>query len=244
MRIDAAGLDHRALNDRIKAAIAGGETELDLVNVCGHRYIGCGIDREVTIRIEGMPGNDLAAFMSGPRIYCSGNVQDGVANTMNEGLVVAPGHAGDVLGYSMRGGRVYIRGNAGYRIGIHMKSYLGQEPTVIIGGRAKDFAGEYMAGGKLIILGLDTPAGEPLVGRYCGSGMHGGAMYVRGEVPAAHVGKGVSLEEPTADEVAVLTDTLRPYCEALELEVGEIMAAPFQKLRAISTRPHGQLYAY
>lgn len=244
MRIDAAGLDHRTLNERIKTALAAGETEFDLVNVCGHRYIGCGLDREVTIRIEGMPGNDLAAFMSGPRIYCSGNVQDGVANTMNEGLVVAPGHAGDVLGYSMRGGRVYVQGNAGYRIGIHMKSYLGQEPTVIIGGRAKDFAGEYMAGGRLIILGLDTLPGEPLVGRYCGSGMHGGVMYVRGEVPPAHVGKGVSVEEPGAQDQQVLRAALTPYCEALGLRVEEILAGPFQKLRATSTRPHGQLYAY
>ena len=244
MRIDAAGLDHRTLNNRIKAALAAGETEFDLVNVCGHRYIGCGVDGEVDIRIDGIPGNDLAAFMSGPRIYCSGNVQDVVANTMNEGLVVAPGHAGDVLGYSMRGGRVYIRGNAGYRIGIHMKSYLNQEPIVIIGGRAKDFAGEYMAGGKLIILGLDTPSGEPLAGRYCGSGMHGGAMYVRGEVPQAHIGKGVSVEETTAEDQEMLTATLTPYCEALGLRVEEIMAAPFQKLQATSTRPHGQLYAY
>ena len=244
MRIDAAGLDHKTLNEQIKAAIAAGETEFELVHVCGQRYIGCGLTQPVVIRIDGIPGQDLAAFMSGPRIYCSGNVQDGVANTMNDGLVVAPGHAGDVLGYSMRGGCVYIRGNAGYRIGIHMKSYLNQEPTVIIGGRAKDFAGEYMAGGRLIILGLDTPSGEPLAGRYCGSGMHGGAMYVRGEVPEAHIGKGVSVEEPTAEDLEMLTAALTPYCEELGLKLGEIMAAPFQKLRAVSVRPHGQLYAY
>lgn len=244
MRIDATGLDHRTLNARIKAALAAGETEIDLVNVCGHRYLGCGVEGEADLRIEGMPGNDLAAFMSGPRIYCSGNVQDSVANTMNDGLVVAPGHAGDVLGYSMRGGRVYVRGNAGYRIGIHMKSYLSQEPTIIIGGRAKDFAGEYMAGGKLIILGLDTPPGEPLAGRYCGSGMQGGAMYVRGEVPAAHIGKGVAVVETTQEDLATLRSTLEPYCAALGLQVEEIMAEPFQKLQATSTRPHGQLYAY
>lgn len=244
MRIDAAGLDHRTLNERIKAALAEGETEFDLVNVCGHRYIGCGIQQECDLNIDGMPGQDLAAFMSGPRIRCAGNLQDGVANTMNEGLVVAPGHAGDVLGYSMRGGRVYIGGNAGYRIGIHMKSYLSQQPTVIIGGRAKDFAGEYMAGGKLIILGLDKPVGEPIVGRYCGSGMHGGAMYVRGEVPEAHVGKGVSVEEPTPEDLEMLKETLTPYCAELGLKLDELMAEPFQKLRAESARPHGTLYAY
>lgn len=244
MTIDAAGLDHRTLNERIKAAIAAGATELDLLNVCGQRYIGCGLASPATVRIEGIPGNDLAAFMSGPRIYCSGNVQDGVANTMDDGLVVAPGHAGDVLGYSMRGGQVFVRGNAGYRIGIHMKSYLSKEPVIIIGGRVKDFAGEYMAGGVLVVLGLDVPPREALVGRYCGSGMHGGVMYVRGEVPTGHIGKGVTVEEPAEQDLARLRLLLGPYCKAFALSCDEILAQPFLKLRAASTRPHGQLYAY
>ena len=244
MTIDATGLNHKALNDQIRAAIAAGETEFDLQNICGHRYLGCGLDRPVTLRIHGIPGNDLAAFMSGPRIYCSGNAQDSLANTMDDGLVVVPGHAGDVVGYSMRGGCVYLRGDAGYRVGIHMKSYLDKEPTLIIGGRVKDFAGEYMAGGKLIILGLDTPPGEPLAGRYCGSGMHGGAIFVRGEVPEHHLGKGVAAHELTEADQALLRERLTPYCEAFDLSLDEVLSVPFQKLVAVSTRPHGQLYAY
>ncbi|HEY3396409.1 MAG TPA: hypothetical protein VGM19_02010 [Armatimonadota bacterium] len=244
MTIDAANYSHQTLNAAIKAGIAAGETEFDLVNVCGHRYIGTGITAPVTIRISGIPGNDLGSFMSGPRLYCEGNVQDAVANTMDDGLIVVPGLAGDVLGYSMRGGSVYVRGNAGYRIGIHMKSYLDKEPTIVIGGRVKDFAGEYMAGGKLVILGLDTPADEPLVGRYCGSGMHGGAMFVRGTVPEAHIGKGVAVEELTEEDLEQLQSILTSYCEALGLSLEEIMSKPFLKLRAASARPHGRLYAY
>ena len=244
MRIDASNLSHRALNERIKQAIRAGDTVVEVTHVRGHRYIGCGLDQAATIRLEGIPGNDLAAFMSGPAIWCSGNVQDGVANTMDAGQVVVPGYAGDVLGYAMRGGEVFIRGNAGYRIGIHMKSYLDKEPHIVIGGVAKDFAGEYMAGGKLIILGLEAEAGQPLVGRYCGSGMHGGAMYVRGEVPPALVSKGVAVEECGAEDLAELTATLGRYCAALGLAVTEVMDRPFQKLRAVSTRPHGRLYAY
>ena len=244
MTLDATGLDHRAFNEQIKAALAAGERELDLVNVCGHRYIGCGLTGDAALRISGVPGNDLAAFMSGLRIYCEGNVQDSVANTMDDGLIVVPGHAGDVLGYSMRGGRVFVRGNAGYRIGIHMKSYLDKAPVIVIGGRAKDFAGEYMAGGMLVILGLDTPEGEPLVGRYCGSGMHGGAMYVRGEVPEWNIGKGVSPQEPSDSDRAELEATLGDYCAELGLDLSEVMSQPFVKLSALSVRPHGRLYAY
>jgi glutamate synthase domain-containing protein 3 len=144
----------------------------------------------------------------------------------------------------MRGGSVLIRGNAGYRIGIHMKSYQDKAPTVVIGGRVRDFAGEYMAGGLLIVLGLDTPPDQPLVGRYCGTGMHGGAMYVRGEVPPHRVGKGVSIQELGEEDTPVLREGLASFCESFALNLEELLAGPFQKLSATSTRPHGQLYAY
>ena len=71
MKIDASGLHYRQLNERIKAAAAEGESDFELVNVCGHRYIGCGVDKPINIHIDGIPGNDLAAFMSGPRITAS-----------------------------------------------------------------------------------------------------------------------------------------------------------------------------
>ncbi|MEN6644170.1 MAG: hypothetical protein ABFE08_17160 [Armatimonadia bacterium] len=244
MKIDAQNLHYRQLNEQIKAAVAAGETEFDLINVCGHRYLGSGIHTEINVRIDGIPGNDLGSFMSGPRLYCSGNAQDGIANTMDDGLVVVPGHAGDVMGYSMRGGHVYVRGNAGYRIGIHMKSYEGKEPTVIIGGRVRDYCGEYLAGGKLVVLGLDLPAGEPIVGRYCATGMHGGTLYVRGEVPEANVRPGIAVQEVGEEDKALLKDALTPYCAQFKLSVDELLSAPFQKLTATTSRPFGQLYAY
>jgi len=244
MKIDAAGLHYRQLNEQIKAAAAAGETDFELSNICGHRYIGCGIDKPINIHIDGIPGNDLAAFMSGPRIWCSENAQDGIANTMNDGLVVVPGHAGDVMGYSMRGGHVYIRGNAGYRIGIHMKSFEGREPVVIIGGRVRDYCGEYLAGGKLVVLGLDLPAGEPVVGRYCATGMHGGTMYVRGEVPSDRVRKGVTMQETNQDDVEVLRGLLTPYCAEFGLNVDELLSQPYTRIVSHTTRPYGQLYAY
>ncbi len=244
MRIDAANLHYRQLNEQIKAAVAAGETQFDLANVCGHRYLGCGIHSVITVNIDGIPGNDLGAFMGGPRLFCQGNAQDGIANTMDDGLVVVPGHAGDVMGYSMRGGCVYVRGNAGYRIGIHMKSYEGKEPTVVIGGRVRDFCGEYLAGGKLVILGLDLPPGEPIVGRYCATGMHGGTLYVRGEVPPQNVRPGIAVDEANEDDTATLRDLLAPYCAQFGLPLDEIAGAPFTRLTARTSRPFGQLYAY
>ncbi|HID18060.1 TPA: hypothetical protein EYP27_00795, partial [Candidatus Bathyarchaeota archaeon] len=126
-----------------------------LKNVNGQRCIGGGIRAKVKIIVEGVPGNDLAAFMDGPTIIVKSNAQDCVGNTMNDGKVVVHGNAGDALGYGMRGGRLFIKGDVGYRVGIHMKAYMDKNPVLIAGGFARDFLGEYMAGGFLIVLGLN-----------------------------------------------------------------------------------------
>ena len=87
--IDAEGLHYRELNARIKLAISecknGKCPTIILNNVLGHRYIGDGIKGEVSIRVNGTPGNDMAAFMDGPQIEVFGNGQDGIGNTMNSG---------------------------------------------------------------------------------------------------------------------------------------------------------------
>ena len=65
-----------------------------------------------------------------------------------------------VLAYAMRSGRLYVRGNSGYRVGIHLKEYRDRVPIVIIGGTAKDYFGEYMAGGTLVLHRIDRIAGS------------------------------------------------------------------------------------
>ena len=119
--IDSAGVYYKTLNEQIREEIETGANEVVLDNVIGQRYIGTGLAYPgVTVTVNGVPGNDLAAFMNGPTLVVNENAQDGVANTMNSGLVIINGDAGDVLGYGMRGGSVYVRGNVGYRVGIHM----------------------------------------------------------------------------------------------------------------------------
>jgi glutamate synthase domain-containing protein 3 len=136
------------------------------------------------------------------------------------------------------------RGNGGYRIGIHMKSFEGREPVIIIGGRVRDYCGEYLAGGKIVVLGLDLPETEPIVGRYTATGMHGGAMYIRGEVAEDRIRKGVSLAQVGDDERPSLRELLNPYCDVFGLSVDEVLSAPFTRITAHTTRPYGQLYAY
>jgi len=240
--IEGKGVYYRDLNRMIREAVAKGEKEIRVKNVNGQYYIGDGISGKPTITIEGVPGNDLAAFMDGPTLIIKANAQDNIGNTMNSGKVVIHGNAGDVLGYGMRGGRLHILGDVGYRVGIHMKGMKRQSPTIVVGGSAGDFFGEYLAGGVLILLGLDSKG--PIVGDYLGTGMHGGVIYVRGEVDKKMCGAEVGVLDLEEEDVKVLRSELAEYCKDFNLDIEEIMKKPFKKLLPVSSRPYGNLYAY
>lgn len=228
----------------LREAIVRGEKEFVLDNVNGQRYIADGINEEVTITINGVPGNDLAAFMNGPTVIVNDSAQDAVGNTMNRGKIVIHGHAGDVLGYGMRGGKMFIRDDVGYRVGIHMKSYRKQVPVIIAGGRAADFFGEYMAGGILILLGLNSEDGQSLVGDYLGTGMHGGIIYIRGVVEKHQLGAEVGEVEMEDVDRKLLQEYLGEFCQDFSLNLEQVMGRKFTKLIPISSRPYGSLYAY
>jgi len=108
VKIDATGIYYRVLNARLRDIVKNGTQKIELHNVNGQRYIGTDLDRLVDIEIFGTPGNDLGAFMDGPRIIVRGNAQDGCGNTMNSGEIIVHGHAGDIVGLSARGGRIFI----------------------------------------------------------------------------------------------------------------------------------------
>ncbi len=243
MRIDAEGIHYRELNEQIHAALSEGVKEFTLDNVRGQRYIGAGLNGGARVVINGVPGNDLGAFMNGAEIIVRGNGQDGVGNTMNSGKIVIRGDAGDVLGHSMRGGKIFVSGSAGYRAGIHMKEYRDHLPLLVIGGRAKDYVGEYMAGGVLVVLGMGSAESSP-VGEYVGTGMHGGVIYVRGKVEEYQLGREVGLERVSDDVWSTVRSVLAEYGGDFELPLLEFQPGDFVKLIPKSSRPYGKLYAY
>jgi glutamate synthase domain-containing protein 3 len=253
VEIDAKNLHYRDLNDQIHQALRHGARDILLRNVNGQRYIGDGIRGNIKISIEGVPGNDLAAFMDGPSIIVNSNAQDAVGNTMNGGKVVIHGHAGDVLGYGMRGGKLFIQGDVGYRVGIHMKAFKKHVPVIIVGGTARDFLGEYQAGGVIILLGLDRDGlgskasateHKPLAGNYIGTGMHGGIIYIRGEVDPFQLGKEVSISPIDEKDSEKLKLYLREYCDDFGLSIDDVMRDRFIKLLPTHLRPYGKIYAY
>ena len=161
MKIVTAGKrGFRTLNAEVREVLET-ENEVRIEDVNGQRYIGAGLDRGKRLEVHGTPGNDMGAYLNGGTIEVFGNGQEAVGNTMGGGSVTVHGHVGDTLGYAMRDGEIYVEKRAGSRAGIHMKEFREMQPVVVIGGTVGAFLGEYMAGGTLVVLGLDRCGHAP-----------------------------------------------------------------------------------
>jgi glutamate synthase domain-containing protein 3 len=244
VKIDATGVLTRELNARLREATDNGIKKIELRNIYGQRYIGTDLGKAVEIEIFGTPGNDLGSFMDGPKIIVRGNAQDGCGNTMNDGEIIVHGHAGDITGLAARGGKIFIRDGVGYRAAIHMKEYGDKKPVLVVGGTAQDFLGEYMAGGILIILGLNLKEGETHRANYIGTGMHGGVIYLRGSIADFQLGKEVGVAELDENDRLNLEIYVGEFASHFGYNAKEILKHKFIKLFPLYLRPYGRLYTY
>jgi len=242
MRIIADGLHYKELNEKVFDAVQKGEKELVLDDVNGQRFIADGLKGDIKIDVFGTPGNDLGMFMDGPTITVHGNAQDGVGNTMSSGKIVIHGDGRDIVGHSMRGGTIFVKGDVGYRVGIHMKTYKSSIPVIVAGGKAGDFLGEYMAGGVIIILGLNSGNELETLGEWIGTGQHGGAIYVRGKIDESKLGNGTSQLKMTKEDERLVRTVLIDYCDTFNLDINEILDSTFNKIAPQSHRPYAALY--
>ena len=239
--IDGQGIYYKTLNRQIREYLAGGETELILKNILGQRYIGGGVNYSAKILIHGTPGQDLGAFMNGPVLEIFGNVQDGIGNTMNAGKIIVHGKAGEIPGHTMRGGKIFIKEDVEYRAGIHMKEYKDQIPWLIIGGTAKDYCGEYMAGGRVIVLNLKDIDSSP-VGDSLGTGIHGGVIYVRGKLDRRQLGIGAIIAPLDEQDRDFLKGALAEYASDMAIDLTRIALDDFSKVTKKGHRSFASLY--
>lgn len=252
--IDAAPngepMDYKALNEQIHQAIKQGYTKLILNNVCGQRFIGASLQGDIELIINGLPGNDLGIFMDGPKITVNGNCEDQSGNTMNDGEIIIHGDGGDVIGLSARGGKLYIKQDVGYRVGIHIKEYERKYPVIIIGGTARDFLGEYMAGGLIVVLGLKfLPNGsiiencQSICGNELGTGIHRGKIVLRtGEDLSSKLGVGAKVFEIMEETKQEIEPYLKEFCEIFNIPYEMLKSKPYQVIKPISKRPFGGNY--
>ncbi len=178
----------------------------------------------------------MGAYLNGAEIVVYGNAQDATGDTMNAGSIVIHGSSGDATGYSMRGGEIMIKGNAGYRAGIHMKSYENTCPVMVIGGAAGSFLGEYQAGGHIIVLGLGSEDRAPF-GYYCGTGMHGGKMFIRTRHMPKNLPAHVLASPATKDDLAEITPYLTRWCSLFDVALNSLWDVAFYVLSPNTKSP-------
>ena len=233
--IDATGLSFRQVNEAIAAAK---DADVLLEHALGQRYIGAGSAGR-RIRIEGVPGNALGAYLDGTRIEVAGNAQDATGDTMNDGEIVIHGSCGDAAGYAMRGGRIFVRGNVGYRAGIHMKAYQEKIPVLIVGGEAGSFLGEYQAGGCIAVLGLETRGRAP-VGDFCATGMHGGKIYVRSRFIPNDLPQQVEVSRVT--DKSELEPIVREFCSYFPYDAETLLSHDYFVLKPSTVHIYSRMY--
>ena len=161
---------------------------------------------------------------------------------MGGGEIIIHGHAGDALGYGMRDGQIYVRDNVCCRGGIHMKEFRSMKPVLVIGSNAGSFLGEYMAGGTIVLLGLNLKRGEKLFGTHCSSGMHGGKIFVRGAFPKENLSPNIKAVSLSNEDNKELDEYVKKYCRYFDADYDEIMKKPFMKLIPETSRPYANLY--
>ncbi|MGE5613873.1 MAG: glutamate synthase [Bacillota bacterium] len=239
MRINAKNLHFRELNEIIRNTP---DAEVTINNCTGQRYIGCGLKGK-NIAIYGTPGNGAGAYLDGSTVRIMGNAQDATGDTMNDGTIYIHGSCGDACGYAMRGGKIFIRGDAGYRTGIHMKQYKDKKPVLVVGGRTGSFLGEYLAGGTIIILGLHND-GRPIVGNFCGTGMHGGEIYLRCPSLPEGLPRQVIAREADKSSIDGISSLLIEFCDEFGEKYDNILNSRFYHLSPDTRNPYRQLYSY
>ena len=135
----------------------------------GAHALGCGLNREAQVAIEGHVGYYCAGMNQGADILVEGNAGTGLAENIMSGSVCVLGNASQSVAASGHGGLVVVRGNASARCGISMKGV-----EIVIGGDVGHMAAFMAQSGVMAICG---DAADDL-----GDSIYEAQVFVRGRV--------------------------------------------------------------
>ena len=166
---DAAELEIRQINGRIRELMAEGNGHIVVRNPMGRHSLGISILNRLKLEFDGSLGYFGVGLNDGPNVVVHGRVGWSCGENMMAGTVVIEKNAGSSFGAAIRGGDLVCRGDVGGRTGISMKG-----GTIIVGGRTGAFSGFMMQRGRMIIIG---DADENL-----GDSMYDGTIYVGGRI--------------------------------------------------------------
>ncbi len=183
---DAAGLDTKAINVKIRELMEQGHGTIVVHNPGAKHGLGVGILNRLQLYFEGSLGYFGCGLIDGPNVRIKGRVGWSCAENMMAGTVVIEKNAGSTFGAAIRGGDLVCLGDVGARTGIDQKG-----GTIIVGGRTGAFSGFMMQRGRMVICG---DAGMNL-----GDSMYDGTIYVGGKI----AGLGVDAVEAEMTELDV-----------------------------------------
>jgi glutamate synthase domain-containing protein 3 len=194
--IDGHGKSTREINAELKAAIAGGHRELEVLNPGSRHSLAVGLLEPARVVFRGDVGYFCGALSDGLDIEVHGDAGWSLGADMLSGSVVVHGNAGSSTAPSIRGGLVVVEGDAGARSAIAVKG-----GTVLVGGSTGYMTGFMMQKGRLVVCG---DAGEAF-----GDSMYQGELFCGGDI--RDLGSDTLLEEPTEEDLAWLADTCTPF---------------------------------
>jgi glutamate synthase domain-containing protein 3 len=174
VEFDAAGLEAREINLKIRELMRAGYGTLVVHNPLAKHGLGVGILNRLRLAFEGSLGYFGCGLIDGPNVQIKGRVGWSCAENMMAGTVVVEANAGSSFGAALRGGDLVCKGDVGGRTGIDMKG-----GTILIGGRTGAFSGFMMQRGRIVVLG---DAGKNL-----GDSMYDGIIYVGGAIASLGV---------------------------------------------------------
>jgi glutamate synthase domain-containing protein 3 len=135
----------------------------------GRHSLAVGLDRDLTVEIEGHVGYYCAGMNQRADVEVHGNAGTGVAENMMSGRVHVHGDASQSAGATAHGGLLVVDGNASARCGISMKGV-----DIVVGGNVGHQSAFMAQAGRLVVCG---DAGDGL-----GDSVYEARIYVRGTV--------------------------------------------------------------
>jgi len=184
----------RDLNERLhRLPPDTNERAWHIVNPKGRHAIGVGLDRTITVTIDGHVGFYCAGMNNQAEVVVNGHAGPGVAENMMSGFVRVRGNASQSAGASARGGLLVIEGDTSSRCGISMKG-----ADIVVGGSVGHMSAFMAQRGNLVVCGD--------AGRSLGDSIYEARLFVRGSVES--LGADCVEKELRPEHLDVLTKLL------------------------------------
>jgi glutamate synthase domain-containing protein 3 len=218
--LDCDALSVREINRALRLMPDGAEARV--LGPRGRHNLAVGIERSVSITIEGNAGYFIGGLSGGdagvPSVTVDGFVGWAVGENLMSGTIRVTGSASQSAGASARGGTIVIEGDASLRAGISLKG-----ATIAIAGDTGAMSGFMAQAGTMLIGGNAGPG--------LGDSLYEAVIYVAGRIDS--LGADARIEDLSDDDVSTV--------KTLVEQTGFDHIAPGDVTRVASAR---QLYHF